>query len=57
MTRIILRRSKPSMGLAPILKMWRLAWWKWARSSLCKKDPSHPDMAEILSKIAELESA
>jgi hypothetical protein len=50
------------MGIEPVIRMWRLAYLKWAladmqRGGLYHPPGMHPDMPKVLVRIAELEAA
>jgi len=44
-------------GIAPILKMWKLAYYRWARHDMTLKGGMHPDLPLVVLRIAELEKA
>lgn len=41
--------------LRPVTRLISLAWWKWARRELTRRDPMHPDLLGIVLRINELE--
>lgn len=43
--------------MKPILDLWALFYYRWARHDLQRKDPTHPDLPHIVNRIAELEGA
>jgi hypothetical protein len=44
-----------TLGIAPILNLMALTWWKWARKELTARDPMHADLPSIVRRINELE--
>lgn len=44
-------------GLRPVLNLIRLAWWRWAQRELQHRDPTHPDLPQIVHRIRDLERA
>jgi hypothetical protein len=44
-------------GIRPILRLMALAWWRWARDELSKRQPLHPDLPMVMRRVAELEGA
>lgn len=42
--------------MRPIFILWKLAYFRWARHDLQRKDPLHPDLPHIVQRIAELEA-
>jgi hypothetical protein len=49
-----MNRSRLFAGIAPIVRMWKLAWWRWALREI---DPMHPDVGLIVRRVNELERA
>ncbi len=42
-------------SITPLFRLLALAWWRWARRELQRRDPCHPDIPRIVLRIAELD--
>lgn len=42
--------------MRPLVNLWKLAYFRWARRDLQIKDPTHPDLPYVVRRIAELEA-
>lgn len=49
--------QRPLEGIAPIVRMWQLAWWRMARAQLTRRDPLHADIPAIVLRVHALENA
>jgi hypothetical protein len=45
-------RMRNAFGIAPVLRLIQLQWWKWALREI---DPMHEDVPYIVGKINSLE--
>jgi hypothetical protein len=43
-------------ALWPLLRPALIAWWRWALRELQQRDPSHPDIPEIVRRLRDLEA-
>jgi hypothetical protein len=42
-------------GIAPVIDLIRLQWWRWARAELTRKNPMHPDLPMVIRRCNEIE--
>jgi hypothetical protein len=49
------QRKRLLGGIAPVIDLIRLTWWRWAMAELTRKDPLHRDLPMVVRRVNELE--